>query len=287
MSNRLVDCMAKIMAPIPDPLFCAITYMVKHRSFPDLYGRQKFNERLLYLKLTQRGEQYEFYKSIVDKYEVRDWVKKRIGERYLVPLYGVYDSLDDIRFESLPSRFALKATFGSKGNVLCNDKGSINWSYEIERLKKFFDIDFYKRTREWQYKGLKKRVIVEKYLADNEGVANDYKFWCFNGEPKILQIDVDRQGQHKRDFYDLSLKEKMGLVITHPHSNKNYVFGHAYDEMFNVALLLSKGFDFIRVDLYDINGDVFFGELTLYPGNCNERMSPSRYEYNLGKFFDQ
>lgn len=281
--RKINDILALCFFFIPDRLFTRITFFLKIKRWPNLANPVLFNEKLLYLKLNERKD---LYKTLVDKYDVRNYIKNMFGDEYLIPLIGVYDSIEQIDFKGLPDKFALKLTNGSQRNLICTDKSSINWDIDKKKINNWLKQDCYKRTREWPYKDKKARFVIEQYMADKNGQLNDYKFWCFNGEPKFVQIDVDRFHNHKRDFYDIDFKTSLPYIITYPHSSSVLIKPDNYVKMVDMARTLSTGLKFVRIDLYDIDGQIFFGEITFYPGNCNEKITSRKHETEIGNLLD-
>jgi hypothetical protein len=277
--KKLKNSLAKLFSFLPDKLFCTITFLISHQRFPQLKNPKLFNDKLLKLKLTSREKKLS---ALVDKYEVRAYIKDKIGEQYLIPLIAVFDSVEQINFKELPPKFALKITNGSQHNLICTNKSTIDYNITKLEIEKWLTQDFYRRTREWPYKSIKSRIVIEELIEDNSGSLNDYKFWCFNGNPEFVQIDSNRFIKHCRDFYDIEFKNRIPLKITHPFNNKGHFKPKNYSTMVDIARTLAIGHKFLRVDLYNVNGQIFFGEMTLYPGNCNEKFSTIDYEKILG-----
>ena len=281
LNARVNNLFSKILYLIPDKFFCKITYILKHKRFPNVKSPIYFNDKLLNLKLTERTD---FYKTIVNKFDVRKYIAENIGAEYLIPIIGIYEKAEDIVFDNLPSKCVIKITNGSQNNIICTDKQKINWAKQVNRLNKWLKFDYYKRTREWPYKDQQAKILIETFLDNDSCPLMDYKFWCFNGKPKIVQIDIDRFVSHKRDFYDIEFNNKLDIKVTYPNSNKKMLKPDNYDLMVSLVKKLSKRFKFVRVDLYNTDGKIYFGELTLYPGNCNEVIYPIKYEEILGSY---
>ena len=224
----------------------------------------------------------------VDKYEVRKYVESPGLERILVKLYKKYDSVEEIDWDDLPNQFVLKTTHGGGGlNVLvCENKKDINYK-EVQEKLLLGNKPFKSRSggREWAYYGLKPGIVVEELLINKENPTagiNDYKILCFNGKPSYIIVDIDRYVGHKRNFYDI---EWNNLYITSdcPASNRNIEKPDNLDEMLNIAAKLSKDFPFVRVDLYNVDGKVYFGELTFYPWSGYVQFEPDEFDYLLAK----
>lgn len=232
----------------------------KHVYKIDLNDPKTFNEKITWLKLN-----YRFGKGniIADKYLVREYIKKKIGADYLIPLINVYDSADEINFDNLPDQFVLKPNHGSGWVIICEDKESADIEAYRKKLNYWMSLDFEILSGEWQYSGIKKRILCEELIQELKNVV-DYKFYCFNGRPRCVQVDFDRHTKHTRSFYDIGWN-KMDLSLLYPPGEKEMQKPTGLDEMVEVAITLSKGFPFCRVDLYDVNGKIYFGEITLHP----------------------
>ena len=242
--------------------YILITGYIKTKRIPNIKNPITFYDKMQYLKINNYFEKYGEY---VDKYRVRGYVDSVVGEKNLVPLLGVYSSFDEIDFEALPEKFVLKTNHSCGRNIICKSKSNINKNKIKRDLTKWLKEDFYYRFREIQYKDIKPLIICEEYLEDKSGGLMDYKFTCSNGEPKYIQIDVDRYGKHKQKYYDLEWNElnwsygfdKYKGEIEKPEN---------MDEMVEIAKRLSENFQFVRVDLYSVDNNIYFGELTFTPG---------------------
>lgn len=228
---------------------------------------QTFNEKLQWLKLHDRKTEYT---TLVDKYQVRGYIKSTLGERFLIPLLGGWESPDDIDFESLPNQFVLKCNHNSgRGMCVCTDKNKIDIPNVKKQLRKGLKENYYIIGREWPYKDVKRRIIAEKYMIDNDlKDTRDYKIHCFNGEPKYIQVVGNRN--HKthtgnRLFYDFNWKRTEWGFGNYPPYDSEFERPLRLDSMYDVAKKLSHNHMYIRVDLYEINGEVYFGELTFFP----------------------
>lgn len=281
LTKNIKNLLATILSVLPDKLFCTITFLLKNRRFPALNKPKYFNDKLLWLKLNRRDP---IQNTMVDKFGVREYIKDQIGGEYLIPLIGVYDKVEDVDFDRLPSKFVLKITNGSQNNIVCTDKKELDWIKTSKKINKWLNINYYKRTREWQYKDVKARIVIEEFLDDPSGDLCDYKFYCFNGAPKFIQIDSSRFTSHKRDFYNIDFNKKLNYKMTYPNSDSQLGIPDNYNQMVSIAKQLSNNFEFLRVDLYNVEGKVYFGELTLYPDNCNGRIESRLSENEIGSF---
>ena len=233
----------------------------------DLNHPKTFNEKLQWLKLFDRNPRY---KILVDKYEVKKYIADQIGKEYIIPTIGVWERVDDIPFDDLPKQFVLKCTHDSGGIVIIKEKDKTDYKKIKKQLNHLLKLNFYWRGREWPYKGVKPRIIAEKYIEDGilgKNELTDYKFYCFNGYVDCVMICYDRMsGDTKFYFFDKNWKLKR---INQRGLNEAADFTlpkpECINEMFQLASKLSKGIPFVRVDLYQCNGHIYFGEMTLYP----------------------
>lgn len=234
------------------------------------------NEKLQWLKIYWRDP---LATVCADKYAVRDYVRDTIGEQYLNTLIGVYDTIDEIDINSLPDKFVLKATHGSSMNIICSDKSKMNWGNEKKKLKRWLTTNYYCGNREWVYKNIKPRIICEEYLGDN---IVDYKLYCFNGEPRYWFVATDRKAGVKADYYELDWK-KAPFRWIYPPLNSPPQKPQNSDKMIELSKMLSKPFPFVRVDFYEINGKIYFGELTFFHGSGFGWYEPREYNEYLGQ----
>lgn len=248
---------------IPDPVYLRLVFRAELGYPLDLKDPVTYNEKLQWIKLYDRNPDYTIY---ADKYLVREYIKNKIGEKYLIPLVGVYDTVDDIDWEMLPNRFVLKCTHGSGCNIICRNKAQLNIDEAKKKLKKWMRKSWYWFGREWAYKNIKPRIICEEFLETPDGnTPTDYKFMCFNGQPKLIQVHQDRYGHHTKDFYDMDWNKTNISSGGVPNSSKSVPKPSSYAEMLEISKQLSAGMPYARIDLYDQDGRVFFGEITMYP----------------------
>lgn len=232
----------------------------------DINNPVTFNEKIQWLKINDRNPQYTM---MVDKYEAKNYVSSIIGQEYIIPTLGVWDRVEDINFDGLPEQFVLKCNHNSgKGMYICTNKDGINKPKVCHELKKGLKQNYYLHGREWPYKNVKRKIIAEKYLIDESGEElKDYKFMCFNGVVDSVMVCLDRKSKNPKYYFfdkDWNLKRYNKL-------GKNAPIGFSLpkppkiEEMFKIAEKLSEEIKFLRVDLYNINGKIYFGELTFYP----------------------
>lgn len=270
----------KLAQYIPDKLYLKLFYRYATGNKLNLKNPQTFNEKLQWLKLYDRNP---LYTKLVDKYEVREYIKEKIGEEYLIPLLGVWDNVDEINFDELPSQFVLKTTHDSGGVVICKDKRNFDIDQAKNFLSEHLQNNFYYMGREWPYKNVKPRIIAEKYMVDESNIElKDYKLFCFDGNVVLIQVDYGRFEKHMRNLYDLDWNY-LDLEIQYP-TNSLKVINKPNNlcEMLDIASSLSRKLPHVRVDMYVINNKVYFGELTFYHGSGTEKITPKKWDYKLG-----
>lgn len=245
----------------------------------DLENPKGYNEKLQWLKLYDRKP---LYTTLVDKYEVKKYIADLIGEEYVIKTLGIYDKFDDIDFEKLPNQFVMKCTHDSGGIVICKDKTKLDIKKAKKKIEKSLKTNYYYRGREWPYKNVKPRIIIEEYLSDGSGKSiNDYKFFCFDGEVKALFISSDREEVLKADFYDADFN-LLPFTIEHPNSGKIMEKPKNYEKMKELAETISKGFTHVRVDFYNINGKIYFGEITFFYASGFKKFDPPSWDRTFG-----
>jgi hypothetical protein len=266
---------------ISDKRYVKIYYRLKMHKKLNLKEPKTYSEKLNWLKLNDHNP---LYTKLVDKYEVKDYIKNEIGEEYVIPTYGIYNNVDEIDLDKLPNQFVLKCTHDSEGIVICKDKSKLDWKAAKKKLKQCLKYNFYYIGREWPYKNVKPRIIVEKYMEDK--IAHeliDYKVLCFDGVPKIIFTCTDRYTDGlKVTWFDLNW-HKLPFERHYPASNKKIAKPKKFDEMIKFSEKLSKNIPFVRMDWYEINGDLYFGEYTFYPGSGMEEFTPEEWDYKLGE----
>lgn len=249
----------------------------------NLDNPQTFNEKLQWLKLYNRNP---IYTSMVDKCDAKKYVANIIGNEYIIPSLGLWDKFDEIDFNSLPNQFVLKCTHDSGGIIIVKDKKTLEFKKVRAKIEHSMKKNYYYEWREWPYKNIKPRIIAEKYMKDqNNDNLLDYKFMCFNGKVKCIFICSDRYSDSglKVTFFNKNWN-KMPFERHYPSSNKLIPKPLNYELMIELAEKLSKGVPFLRVDFYEVNGKIYFGELTFYPGSGVEEFTPIEWDYILGSW---
>ena len=275
----------KISRILPDKIHILLLYRLSMGKSLNLFEPRSFNEKLQWLKLYNHNPNYI---NLVDKYEVRNFIKNNIGEEYLVPLIGVFDRVEDIDYSVFPNEFVLKPTHTSGDVIICRNKSELNIKETNKILKRWLKRNYYWYQREWPYKNIKPRIICEELLSDGHSEdLIDYKILCFNEKPRCLFLCHDRKSEEglKVDFYDMDWNS-LPFERHYPKSAKKISKPICFNEMIELARTLSKGIPFVRVDFYVINNKPLFGELTFYPGSGIEEFTPESFDYVLGSWID-
>lgn len=271
---------------ISDKKYLEIKYRLVMKKKLDLNNPQTFNEKLQWLKLYDRNSEYT---TMVDKYEAKKYIANIIGKKYIIPTLGVWDKFEDIDFDELPNQFVLKPTHTSGNVFICKDKTKINYNKLKKDVNKWLKRRYYYLHREWPYKNVKPRIIAEKYMASREQKELvDYKFFCFNGEPKFIYIS---EGLSNHETAKMSFAD-MNYHITNFYRKDYKPFKVLptkpinFEKMKELAKMLSKNISFVRVDFYEIEEKVYFGELTFYPGSGFIPFEPKEYDEILGNWLE-
>ena len=272
---------------LPDKLYLKTIFRLKLNEKLDLKNPKTFNEKLQWLKLYDRKP---LYTTMVDKYEVKEYVKELIGNEYIVPTLGIWERFEDINFDALPDQFVLKCTHDSGGLAICQDKANFDIEKAKEKINKCLKVNYYWKGREWPYKDVKPRIIAEKYMKDskenNEEGLTDYKFFCFDGEPKAMFIATDRANKDeetKFDFYDMNFNH-LPFVNGHPNANKTIMKPKQFEMMKELCMKLSKNIPQVRVDFYECEGNIYFGELTFFHWGGMVPFKPEEWDYTFGSW---
>lgn len=273
-----------MISKISPKLNSEILYFGKLKKKLNLKNPETFNEKIMWLKLNKYTDN-ELITSCVDKYEVRKYIKESESEEILNDLISVYNTPEEIDFDKLPNQFVLKCNHGAGYNIICKDKSKIDFEKIKSILNKWLKEDYWALYSEMQYKNVKRKIICEKYLESNRYQSlEDYKVYCFNGKPKFIMVCIGRNtGKTKYYFLDKNWKimkiNKLGL-----ETPENFKINKpkCIDEMFSYAEKLSKPFKFVRVDFYDCNDKVIFGELTFTPSACVDTNYTEEAQKELG-----
>ena len=270
---------------LPDKIYLNIMFHHIFGYWINWKEPQTFNEKLQWLKLYDRRPEYT---TMVDKIEVKKYVESIIGKEYIIPSLGIYNNVSEIDFNSLPNQFVIKCNHNSGGIIICTDKNSFDKTNAIKKLSKAIKKDYFYLTREYPYKNVKRRFIAEKYMEDDSGELKDYKIFCFDGQPKMCFVASDRhkKGEEtKFDFYDLDWK-RIQVLNGHPCSDKDIPKPENFELMLELASKLSKGIPHVRVDFYNINGRIYFGELTFYHWSGFVPFKPDKWDFVFGQYLN-
>lgn len=271
---------------LPDSIFLKMRYYAIFGKKLNLKTPRTYSEKLQWLKLFDRKK---LYNKLVDKYEVKEYVSNIIGEQYIIKTLGVWDCFDDIDFCTLPSQFVLKTTHDSGGIVICKEKSKFDIEAARKKINQSLNNNFYYTGREWPYKDLKPRIIAEEYKEDSETEElRDYKFFCFDGAVKALFIASDRQiegEETKFDFFDENYNH-LPFINGHPNAKVLPSQPKCFEEMKELAGKLSKGFPEVRVDFYEVDGSVYFGELTFFHWSGLVPFEPEMWDEKFGSWIN-
>lgn len=267
---------------LPDALYLKMMFRLKMGYGLNLKNPKTFNEKLQWLKLYNRKPEYT---PMVDKCEAKKVAEKVLGKEHVIPTLGVWNRFEDIDFSTLPDRFVLKTSNGGGGGgiVICTDKDSLDKESAAQRLNSSLKASIYTLLKEWPYKNVKPRILAEKFMVDESGHLLDYKFYCFNGEPKVFLVATDRFSAHGTyfDYFDMD-----GNLLPFSQGGENNPVTPAlpsnFEEMKSIARKLSKGMPHVRIDLYCVEGKVYFGEYTFFDSSGFEKFTPQEWDETLG-----
>ena len=276
--------MLRKMRFLPSKIYANFHYEYFTGKKLNLDNPKEFNEKIQWLKVFYRPK---ILTQLVDKYAVRDYVEAKIGAQYLNEIYGVYNTPKDVSYEKLPQKFVIKATHASSYNLIVTDKGKLEKTKAAKLFKKWLGINqYYRMGQEWAYKDVQPRLIAEKFLKeDGQNSLIDYKFYCFNGVAKLLEVHLDRDQNHKRGFYDLNFNRLPYRYVTIEKSISSEIEKPInFEEMKNLSEILAANFPFVRVDFYSIKGKTIFGEMTFYPSDGRKDLVPDEYNIIMGDY---
>lgn len=285
---------------VPDKTYLKLMFRAKMGQRLNLDNPQTFSEKLQWLKLNDRNP---LYTIMVDKVKAKEYVASKIGEQYIIPTLGVWENAEDIDFNSLPDRFVLKCNHNSgKGMYICRDKSKMDEGKVREGLKQGLKENYYKHGREWPYRDVSRRILAEQYIEDEYSVSlggaaqkaafvgglRDYKFYCFNGEPRLCQVISNRATDECIDFYDMEWNRLIGLIgligLTEGVHNGSSEIScpYSFGDMLRCARILSADIPFSRIDFYDIDRHAYWGEITFFPASGFGFFRPDEWNYRIG-----
>lgn len=270
-----------------DQLYLKILYRASVGKKLDFAHPVTFTQKIQWLKLHNTSD---LCTLLVDKYNVREWIKSKIGEEYLIPCYGIWNHFDNIDFTQIPNQFVLKTTHDSGSVVICKNKENFDYKSAKKKLEKSLKRNYFWKGREYPYKNVPPRIIAEKYMENEDGTdIVDYKFFCFNGEPKVMFYASERFNAQneppKFDYYDMNLNHMPIQSCGHDNLNTLSYFPE-FEIMKQLAAELSKGFPHIRVDFYLIDGKIFFGEMTFHHDGGFVSFIPEEWDKTFGDMID-
>jgi len=270
---------------LPSKLYVRIHYEYFSGKKLDLDDPIDFNAKIEWYKVFFRPK---ILNTLVDKYAVRAYVEEKIGVQYLNEIYGVYNKAEDIPFDELPNMFVIKATHSSGHNVIVRDKSQLDIHKIVKQLNKWLKTNqYYRKGQEWAYKDVKPRYIIEKFLKEKDkDTLVDYKFYCFNGVPKFIDVHLDREKDHKQGCFDLDFNIlPFGKSKNYKSISEGLKKPENLEEMVDLSKKLSENIPFVRVDFYSVNGKSFFGEMTFYPSDARNAFYPEEYNKIIGDYF--
>lgn len=277
--------LSSILKWVPDAVYLKLLYYARTGKKLNLKNPKRFNEKIQWIKIYDHDP---LYTMLADKYRVKDYIEKKIGAEYIIPTLGVWDSFEEIDFDKLPDQFVLKCNHDSGGLVICKDKSKLDMVKAKEKIEYCLKKNYFYQNREWAYKNIKRVIIAEKYMEDHiTKDIQDYKFMCFGGKVQCIFVCSERYSGSglKVTFFDTDWNVlpferhymKSSVAIEKPQNLR---------KMIALSEKLSEGIRFVRVDLYEINGQVYFGEMTFYPGSGMEEFRPDEWDYTLGDWID-
>ena len=269
-----------------DKMYLKLFYRGAMGKKLNLKNPKTFNEKIQWLKLYDRNPEYS---KMVDKYEAKIYVAEKIGEEYIIPTFGVWDNFDDIDFDALPNQFVLKCTHDCGGLVICKDKSKLDINEAREKINNCLKKEYFWGSREWPYLAVKPRIIAEAYMEDEKtGELRDYKFFSFDGEAKVMFVASERQEEGtetKFDFFDMDYNH-LPFTNGHPNADIKPEKPATFEKMAELAGKLSEGIPQVRVDFYEVNGKIYFGELTFSHWGGIVPFDPEEWDSIMGGYIN-
>lgn len=275
---------------LPDKMYLRMRYKSVFGEKMNFFNPKTFNQKINWLKVYDRNPVFSLY---ADKYEVKKIIANIIGDEYVIPTLGIYDSFDDIDFRSLPQRFVIKCTHDAASTMVCKNKDFFNREYAKQFYREHLAVNYYYyRNKQWVYKNIKPRIIVETFISDDDNFnLKDYKFFCFNGVVKFFKIDVDRSFNHKAVYFDMNWNRLEGGELDFiPEKNEtiNLSVPDNFEKMVELVTCIAKYIDnpFVRIDMYNTGKQILFGEVTFYPAGGMGKFYPQELDRYFGNFMD-
>lgn len=273
---------------LPDKMYLRLFYFATTGKKINFKNPKGYCEKLQWLKVNDRHSEYS---RLVDKLAVRDHIDEVLGQGHMFPLLGKWKSFDEIDFSQLPEQFVIKCNHDSGSTKVIKNKSALT-EKDFKEMRKFFKrrlkSDFFYAGREYPYKGIDRYIIAEQLMIDEaqpEKSIEDYKFFCFNGEPKMMFVATDRSTDCRFDFYDMDFNH-LDIYNIHKNSDKIIEKPVMFEEMKKMAAKLSQGMRQVRIDLYELNGKIYFGEYTFFHGGGFQLFQPDEWEQRLGEWID-
>ena len=270
---------------IPDKVYLVLLYRRVFNKKLNIDNPKSFNEKLQWLKLYYRDP---LYTTLVDKYAVKAYVAEKVnnGSLNIIPTLGIWDSFEDIKFDQLPEQFVLKTTHDSGSVCICKDRNTFDYKKAKKILTKSLKHNYYLNDREWPYKDVPRRIIAEQYMVDESGTElKHYKFFCFNGEPRLMFVATDRPADTRFDYFDINFNH-LPFMQGFPNSSKEINKPKGWVTMIEIAKMLSANIPHVRIDLYDINGKIYFGEYTFFHNSGFVPFKPEEWDYKIGNLLE-
>lgn len=270
---------------MPDALYLKLCYRAVFHKKLDLKNPKTYNEKLQWMKLYDRNP---LYRTLVDKFAVREYVARNVGQEYLIPMVGgPWNSPEEIDFARLPDQFVLKCNHGSTTNILCKDKSKLDIAQTKAKLRKWLNTSWYWYGREWPYKDLKPCIYAEKYMEDaQDKELRDYKFFCFDGKPEFVLVSTDRSDSSKQtrgDYFDMDYQH-LPFHKKHPNADVTPAKPRDFEKMKELAARMSADLPAVRIDLYDVNGRIYFGEYTFFSASGFGPFYPDEWDRKVGDY---
>lgn len=270
-----------LSAIIPEKFYLRVVFYLRTGYKLNLKNPKTFNEKLQWLKVNYRDWDYV---KLVDKYAVKEYVTNKVGSQYVIPNLGLYKNTSEIDWKALPNQFVMKVTHDSGGVIVCKDKSTFDIEKAVKKLTHDLHRRYWKYTREWPYKYTSPRILCEVFINQQDASKDllDYKFFCFDGVPRLLYVASNRSsGVANFDFFDLDFN-RLDVKNGHPNSKEKLEKPENFQEMIDVAASLSKGMPHVRVDLYNVDGHIYFGEMTFFHMSGMVSFVPHEFDIQLG-----
>lgn len=280
--DRILFETRKLEPYLSDKLYLQVRFWLRVGYWPNLDHPRSFNEKLNWLKLHDKRPEYT---QMVDKVTAKDYVASIIGSEYIIPTLGVWNTVEEIDWDSLPNQFVIKNSGDSGGIVVCKDKSKLDIEAAKAKLGKKIDVDYYRYNKEYPYKDVKNRIIAEAYMEDESGELQDYKIHNCNGSPQFTLVCGNRFSATglTEDFYSFDWELMPVRRPNHPNAKTRTPRPKELEEMYRLAELLSKDIPFLRTDFYIVNHKIYFGELTFFPASGMGKFVPEEWDFKLGE----